>query len=123
MGVPLPQQPATSPSPFETLAAEALTSRESEDDEDLESKAQRALECPCVAELREGPCGKAFSAAFVCFLKSTAEEKGSDCIKPFLAMQACMLENPDAFSKDEDADREQNQGHDHMPRTDAIFEG
>lgn len=41
----------------------------------LEAKAQKALDCPCVADLRKGPCGNQFSEAFVCFLKSTTEEK------------------------------------------------
>lgn len=41
----------------------------------LEVKAQKALECPCVADLRKGPCGNQFSEAFVCFIKSTAKEK------------------------------------------------
>lgn len=37
--------------------------------------AQKALECPCIADLRSGPCGFQFSEAFLCFLKSTSEEK------------------------------------------------
>lgn len=41
----------------------------------LDAKAEKALECPCIADLRSGPCGVPFSDAFLCFLKSTAEEK------------------------------------------------
>lgn len=41
----------------------------------LDAKAQKALECPCIADLRSGPCGLQFSEAFVCYLKSTVEEK------------------------------------------------
>lgn len=41
----------------------------------LEAKAQKALDCPCIAHLRTGPCGTRFSDAFLCFLKSTSEEK------------------------------------------------
>lgn len=41
----------------------------------LDAKAQKALECPCIADLRNGPCGTSFAEAFLCFLKSTAEEK------------------------------------------------
>lgn len=41
----------------------------------IEEKAQKALECPCIAGLRNGPCGNQFSKAFLCFLKSTADEK------------------------------------------------
>ncbi|KAH7521278.1 hypothetical protein FEM48_Zijuj07G0016000 [Ziziphus jujuba var. spinosa] len=68
--------------------------------ESLDAKAQKALECPCIADLRSGPCGAQFSEAFLCFLKSTAEEKGSDCVNPFVALQNCSKANPDAFSKD-----------------------
>ncbi|KAK9115482.1 hypothetical protein Sjap_014429 [Stephania japonica] len=62
--------------------------------------AERALQCPCLAELRSGPCGSHFSEAFLCFIKSTAEEKGSDCVHPFVALQKCIKANPNAFSKD-----------------------
>ncbi|KAH7420803.1 hypothetical protein KP509_13G023500 [Ceratopteris richardii] len=54
---------------------EKVDEGESSDLEDLELKAEQALSCPCVADLREGPCGKEFSEAFVCFIKSTAEHK------------------------------------------------
>ncbi|CAN1761354.1 Mitochondrial intermembrane space import and assembly protein 40 homolog, partial [Linum perenne] len=63
----------------------------------LESKAEKALECPCISELRNGDCGVQFSDAFLCFLKSTSEEKGSDCVHPFVALQNCIKANPDAF--------------------------
>ncbi|XP_058754466.1 mitochondrial intermembrane space import and assembly protein 40 homolog [Vicia villosa] len=66
----------------------------------VEEMAQKALECPCIADLRSGACGGQFSKAFLCFLKSTSEEKGSDCVSPFVALQSCIKANPDAFSKD-----------------------
>ncbi|KAM7268649.1 hypothetical protein ACFE04_010815 [Oxalis oulophora] len=45
-------------------------------DSSLEVKAQKALElCPCIADLRNGACGDQFSATFLCFLKSTTDEK------------------------------------------------
>lgn len=52
----------------------------------LDAKAQKALECPCIADLRNGPCGAPFSEAFLCFLKSTSEEKVT-----FSAMQKILL--------------------------------
>lgn len=98
---------ATSPSTensaqpsLDSLIAEAAAYGDEDDSRSLEEKAQRALECPCIAHLRSGPCGVQFSDAFVCFLKSTAEEKGSDCVHPFVALQNCIKANPDAFSKD-----------------------
>ncbi|KAF6153405.1 hypothetical protein GIB67_003595 [Kingdonia uniflora] len=100
------------PKSIEALIAEA-TAFGDDENESLDAKAQKALECPCIAELRKGPCGTQFSEAFVCFLKSTAEEKGSDCVNPFVALQNCIKENPDAFSKDvldeEESDKEEEQ--------------
>ncbi|URE00357.1 mitochondrial intermembrane space import and assembly protein 40-like [Musa troglodytarum] len=83
-------EPPPSPvaSSMEALVAEAMATGDNDSEESLEEKAQRALNCPCVADLRKGPCGVQFSEAFVCFIKSTAEEK--NCIKA----------NPDAFTKD-----------------------
>ncbi|KAL9304280.1 hypothetical protein ACSQ67_021543 [Phaseolus vulgaris] len=59
--------------------------------------AQKALECPCIADLRTGSCGSQFSEAFLCFLKSTSEEK------------SCIKANPDAFSKDILGEEESNE--------------
>ncbi|XP_050233909.1 mitochondrial intermembrane space import and assembly protein 40 homolog [Mercurialis annua] len=89
-------QPHTS---IESLIAEAVAFG-NEENESLDAKAQKALECPCIADLRKGSCGVPFSEAFLCFLKSTAEEKGSDCVHPFVALQNCIKANPDAFPKD-----------------------
>ncbi|KAI3445110.1 hypothetical protein Pfo_001775 [Paulownia fortunei] len=85
---------------LDSLIAEAAAYGDEGNSESLEAKAQKALECPCIAHLRSGPCGVQFSDAFVCFLKSTAEEKGSDCVHPFVALQNCIKANPDAFSND-----------------------
>lgn len=83
---------------MESLIAEAVAFG-NDANESLDAQAQKALECPCIADLRSGPCGTQFSEAFVCFLKSTAEEKGSDCVHPFVALQECIKAHPDAFSK------------------------
>ncbi|THU67161.1 hypothetical protein C4D60_Mb05t21730 [Musa balbisiana] len=92
--------PSPAASSMEALVAEAMATGDDDSEESLEEKAQRALKCPCVADLRKGPCGVQFSEAFVCFIKSTAEEKGSDCVNPFVALQNCIKANPDAFTKD-----------------------
>ncbi|KAI5072258.1 hypothetical protein GOP47_0012364 [Adiantum capillus-veneris] len=94
-----PVSPTVHSSAQETLGDTAAGTNE-----DLQLKAERALACPCVAGLREGPCGKEFSEAFVCFIKSTAEPKGSDCVESFLNMQSCMLDYPDAFSRHKSGD-------------------
>ncbi|KAE8808973.1 coiled-coil-helix-coiled-coil-helix domain-containing protein 4 [Hordeum vulgare] len=57
-----------------TWVGSALTPIEamsfSKDDE-----VQKALDCPCVADLKTGPCGSGFLDAFSCFLRSTEVEK------------------------------------------------
>ncbi|XP_039137668.1 mitochondrial intermembrane space import and assembly protein 40 homolog [Dioscorea cayenensis subsp. rotundata] len=94
------ESPSASPTSLEDLIAEATAFGDNNESESLDVKAEKALQCPCVAELRKGPCGTQFSEAFVCFIKSTAEEKGSDCVHPFIALQNCIKANPNAFSED-----------------------
>ncbi|CAH9071171.1 unnamed protein product [Cuscuta europaea] len=105
---------------LDSLIAEAAAYGADGDNESLDEKAEKALECPCIAHLRSGPCGSQFSDAFLCFLKSTAEEKGSDCVHPFVALQNCIKTNPDAFSKDilvddEDSHKEDASKQDEIP--------
>ncbi|GAB2215353.1 hypothetical protein Droror1_Dr00019736 [Drosera rotundifolia] len=88
-----------SSSSMESLLAEAAAFG-ADENESLDARAEKALDCPCIADLKSGPCGSQFSQAFLCFLKSTAEEKGSDCVHPFVALQECIRVHPDAFSKD-----------------------
>eukprot|EP00249_Psilotum_nudum_P009064 c21685_g1_i1 orf=763-1182(-) len=114
------EDPSSPPlSPFESLTAEATAAGNVDDEENLELKAQRALECPCVADLRDGPCGKSFSEAFVCYIKSTSEEKGSDCVHQFLAMKTCIESHPDAFLEYDETkktdDEGKNQESDELP--------
>jgi len=111
------------------LATEALDTVDEDDTEfSLEEKARQALECDCVAELRDGPCGTQFSEAFFCFLTSTAEEQGSDCIKPFIAMQLCMSSHPTAFTQytgdehmhertDQESSKDDTDGHEFLSNT------
>ncbi|GMJ03414.1 mitochondrial intermembrane space assembly machinery 40 [Hibiscus trionum] len=94
-----------SPSSMDSILAEAAAYG-NDDNQSLEAQAQKALDCPCVAELRNGACGAQFTEAFLCFLKSTAEEKGSDCVHPFVALQTCIKGNPDAFPKTVMEDKE-----------------
>ncbi|XP_057478642.1 mitochondrial intermembrane space import and assembly protein 40 homolog isoform X4 [Actinidia eriantha] len=96
---PVADNNSTQPPSMESLLAEAAAFGDNENGS-LDEKAQKALECPCIADLRNGPCGSQFSEAFLCFLKSTAEEKGSDCVRPFVNLQSCIKANPNAFAKD-----------------------
>ncbi|KAH9622156.1 hypothetical protein KSS87_010683 [Heliosperma pusillum] len=93
------------PCSMDSLIAEAVAYADDEN-QSLDVKAAKALECPCIADLRKGPCGNHFSEAFLCFLKSAAEEKGSDCVNPFVALQNCLKANPNAFPKDIDEEEE-----------------
>ncbi|XP_066343289.1 mitochondrial intermembrane space import and assembly protein 40 homolog isoform X1 [Miscanthus floridulus] len=140
---PSPPSAAPPPSSLEALAAEAMSFDENDTEESIDVKVQKALDCPCVADLKNGPCGGQFVDAFSCFLRSTEEEKGvpsaessrsvrglgkgvsgkpyprlcnarrlrlepgtfrsqagSDCVKPFIALQDCIKANPEAFSKE-----------------------
>ncbi|XP_004510471.1 mitochondrial intermembrane space import and assembly protein 40 homolog [Cicer arietinum] len=90
---------SSNPTSLESIIAEAAAYG-NQNTESVEEMAQKALECPCIADLRSGACGFQFSEAFLCFLKSTSEEKGSDCVNPFVALQSCIKANPNAFSKD-----------------------
>jgi mitochondrial intermembrane space import and assembly protein 40 len=40
-------------------------------------------DCPCLGGMAHGPCGEEFKAAFSCFVYSTEEPKGMDCIDKF----------------------------------------
>lgn len=40
-------------------------------------------DCPCLGGMASGPCGEDFKAAFSCFVYSTEEPKGMDCIEKF----------------------------------------
>ncbi|KAI5792313.1 hypothetical protein FPQ18DRAFT_335211 [Pyronema domesticum] len=46
-------------------------------------------DCPCLGGMAHGPCGEDFKTAFSCFVYSTAEPKGADCIEKFKNMQTC----------------------------------
>jgi mitochondrial intermembrane space import and assembly protein 40 len=40
-------------------------------------------DCPCLGGMAHGPCGEEFKAAFSCFVYSSEEPKGMDCIDKF----------------------------------------
>lgn len=60
-------------------------------------------DCPCLKSAIAPPCGEKFKAAFSCFVKSTTEPKGEDCIEVFREMQDCFREHPDIYMKDEES--------------------
>lgn len=84
---------------IQALAEEALSGNE-EAGQDLEQKIEEALACPCVDDLRNGPCGKEFVGSFSCYVRNfKAEDKLDDCYPKFAAMHECMGNNPAIFHK------------------------
>lgn len=61
-------------------------------------------DCPCLGGMAQPPCGDAFKEAFSCFVYSTAEPKGVDCVEKFKAMQDCFRANPEVYADQLDSD-------------------
>ncbi|KAF2010335.1 hypothetical protein BU24DRAFT_427463 [Aaosphaeria arxii CBS 175.79] len=57
-------------------------------------------DCPCLGGMAHGPCGEEFKAAFSCFVYSTEEEKGIDCIDKFKDMQNCFRQYPEIYGSE-----------------------
>lgn len=57
-------------------------------------------DCPCLGGMAHGPCGEEFKTAFSCFVYSTAEPKGMECVEKFQAMQNCFREHPEVYSEE-----------------------
>ncbi|POR31365.1 Intermembrane space import and assembly protein 40 [Tolypocladium paradoxum] len=54
-------------------------------------------DCPCLGGMAHGPCGEEFKTAFSCFVHSTEEPKGMDCIEKFQGMQECFRKYPEIY--------------------------
>ncbi|KAK3380652.1 hypothetical protein B0T24DRAFT_198582 [Lasiosphaeria ovina] len=63
-------------------------------------------DCPCLGGMADGPCGEQFKAAFSCFVHSTEEPKGMDCIDKFQHMQDCFRLHPDIYGAEIDEDED-----------------
>ncbi|KAI9045452.1 coiled-coil-helix-coiled-coil-helix domain-containing protein [Aspergillus affinis] len=63
-------------------------------------------DCPCLGGMAHGPCGEEFKAAFSCFVYSTDEPKGIDCIEKFKGMQDCFRQYPEVYGAEIDDDEE-----------------
>ncbi|KAI8351319.1 hypothetical protein B0O80DRAFT_456258, partial [Mortierella sp. GBAus27b] len=66
-------------------------------------------DCPCLGGMAQPPCGETFKEAFSCFVFSTSEPKGMDCIDKFKALQECFREHPEVYAdqlNDDDDDDE-----------------
>ena len=86
---------------MESLLAEATVYGNDHENASHEDQAKKAaLDHPFIQGLRSGQCGSQFSDAFLCFLESTHEVKGSDCVHPFMALQRCFKANTNAYPKE-----------------------
>jgi len=63
-------------------------------------------DCPCLGGMAHGPCGPEFREAFSCFVFSTEEPKGMDCIEKFKGMQECFQRYPDVYKGELEDDDE-----------------
>ncbi|KAL3682911.1 hypothetical protein R1sor_000933 [Riccia sorocarpa] len=71
---------------------------------DSEHKAQveqteRLLACPCLDDLKQGPCGQKFQDAFRCFVLSKEAERGAECLHQFTQFEMCITANSEMFQK------------------------
>ncbi|KAG4444181.1 hypothetical protein IFR05_000278 [Cadophora sp. M221] len=57
-------------------------------------------DCPCLGGMADGPCGEEFKAAFSCFVYSTEEPKGVECIDKFKGMQDCFRLHPEMYGSE-----------------------
>ncbi|KAH8705900.1 hypothetical protein BGW36DRAFT_368356 [Talaromyces proteolyticus] len=96
-------------------ASQPNTAGEGQGLEDLESQAgtegafnpetgEINWDCPCLGGMAHGPCGEEFREAFSCFVYSTEEPKGMDCIEKFKGMQDCFRLHPDVYGAELEED-------------------
>lgn len=57
-------------------------------------------DCPCLGGMADGPCGEEFKAAFSCFVYSTEEPKGIECLEKFQNMQNCFRKYPEVYAEE-----------------------
>lgn len=67
-------------------------------------------DCPCLGGMAHGPCGPEFREAFSCFVYSTEEPKGMDCIDKFQNMQQCFQKYPEIYKGELEDDEELDAG-------------
>ncbi|KAG5988583.1 hypothetical protein E4U43_004698, partial [Claviceps pusilla] len=82
-------QPAGAASEPASAATAAATSPEALEEEAGQEAAfnpetgEINWDCPCLGGMAHGPCGEEFKTAFSCFVYSSEEPKGMDCIDKF----------------------------------------
>lgn len=56
-------------------------------------------DCPCLGGMAHGPCGEEFKEAFSCFVYTTVEPKGIECVDKFKGMQDCFRRHPEVYAE------------------------
>lgn len=77
-------------------------------------------DCPCLGGMAHGPCGEEFRAAFSCFVYSSAEPKGMDCIERFKGMQECFRAHPEEYPAEMEEEDEGEDGDMDMGEENAV---
>jgi hypothetical protein len=98
-GMPAEVQPSEASGSGDAISetiAPALEEEYQPTEAEMDAIIADALECPCVADLKEGPCGQPFVQAFVCFHKSKSTPKGNDCYERNVAFVDCLKQHPAA---------------------------
>ena len=54
--------------------------------QELDQRIEEALSCPCVDDIRDGPCGKQFKEAFRCYVKNFQSDEVSLIFCPSLVV-------------------------------------
>ncbi|KAK2752132.1 Oxidoreductase [Onygenales sp. PD_40] len=133
------EKPAPEPSDLAAAAdveiapAEAqplrLTAEELEEEADHEGAfnpetGEINWDCPCLGGMAHGPCGEEFRTAFSCFVYSTEEPKGIECVEKFKGMQDCFRLHPEIYGSELDEQEVDAQLEEHIASeaTDATKE-
>ncbi|CAG8548687.1 14625_t:CDS:2 [Funneliformis caledonium] len=84
----------------DTLIPSENDSEESQSDAFNSETGEINWDCPCLGGMAKGTCGEQFKAAFSCFIYSTAEPKGVDCLEQFQKMKDCFKQHPEEYGED-----------------------
>ncbi|RAK94936.1 coiled-coil-helix-coiled-coil-helix domain-containing protein [Aspergillus ibericus CBS 121593] len=92
-----PQQDAQPPSDAALMSPEELEAEAGQEGAFNPETGEINWDCPCLGGMAHGPCGEEFKAAFSCFVYSSEEPKGIDCIDKFQGMQNCFRQHPEVY--------------------------
>ena len=55
------------------------------------------MACPCLDDLKNGPCSERFVAAIKCYMRNIHQEPGTVCYPVFEVLHGCIHENSQHF--------------------------